>query len=79
MWNNTGAVGATITPYVQLDISDDGGNTWVSLPSRSMGLTGKYRHVVEWHRLGAARDRVYRLRVSDPVPFYLVGAEVVAQ
>lgn len=75
----TGDVGATITPYVQLDISDDGGNTWVSLPSRSMGLTGKYRHVVEWHRLGAARDRVYRLRVSDPVPFYLVGAEVVAQ
>lgn len=71
----TGDVDPGITPMVQLDISDDGGNQWVQLPPRSMGLTGKYRHVVEWHRLGAARDRCYRLRVSDAVPFYLVGAE----
>lgn len=72
----TGDADTGVTPMVQLDISDDGGNTWTSLPSREMGLIGQYRKVVRWFRLGTARDRVYRIRVSDAVPFHLLGAEL---
>jgi hypothetical protein len=75
----TGDAPVGITPYAQLDISDDGGNTWVSLPHKAFGLTGHYRHVVRWTRLGQARDRVYRVRVSDSVPFHLVSTELDVQ
>ena len=72
----TGDVDPGVDPSVQLDISDDGGNTWTSLPTRSMGLVGKYAHQIWWYRLGSARDRVYRVRVSDAVPFYLTDAQL---
>jgi hypothetical protein len=74
----TGSVGAGLTPYIDLEISDDGGNNWQFMPRRELGRTGEYRRVVRWHRLGQARDRVYRLSVSDPVPFQLLDAKLVA-
>ena len=51
--------------HVNLEISDDGGNTWMTLPPRELGRTGEYGHVVRWNRLGQARDRVYRASVDD--------------
>jgi hypothetical protein len=72
----TGDVDATVSPLVQLDISDDGGNRWTSLPPRPMGLTGEFSKDIWWFRLGQAKDRVYRIRVSDPVPFYLLDAQL---
>jgi hypothetical protein len=51
--------------HVHLDLSDDGGNTWLSLPPRTLGRTGEYDHEIRWNRLGQARDRVYRMSVDD--------------
>lgn len=54
-------------PEVMLDYSDDGGLTWLSMPNRSLGLTGEYTDRVFWHNLGSSRQRVYRAAISDPV------------
>jgi hypothetical protein len=68
-----------LVPMVQLDVSYDGGNEWVSFPARELGRMGGYRQIVRWTRLGTARDIVVRLRVSDAVPFTLMGIELEAQ
>jgi hypothetical protein len=75
----SGDADAGLVPMVQLDVSYDGGNTWTSFPARELGRMGGYRHVVRWTRLGTARDIVVRLRVSDAVPFALMGIELEAQ
>jgi hypothetical protein len=54
-------------PQMMLDYSNDGGQTWTSLPNRSIGPIGRYDARVVWNRLGSARQRVYRASVSDPV------------
>lgn len=57
-------------PEIMLDFSDDGGQTWVSMPNRSLGAIGVYATRVTWSGLGScasAHGRVYRAAVSDPV------------
>jgi hypothetical protein len=54
-------------PEIMLDYSNDGGETWTSLPNRSLGALGNYQTRVVWRALGSARERVYRASVSDPV------------
>jgi hypothetical protein len=54
-------------PEVMLDYSDDGGQTWDSMPNRTLGPIGEYRQKVTWDRIGSAQQRVYRAAVSDPV------------
>lgn len=61
----TGTAPIGIVPSVLLEISDDGGNTWKSLPSRELGRTGEYANVIRWNRLGQARDRVYRMSLDN--------------
>jgi hypothetical protein len=54
-------------PQLTLDLSNDGGRTWLTLPTRTIGAQGKYLTRVRWNRLGTSRDRVYRCSISDPV------------
>lgn len=61
-------------PEVMLDISDDAGRTWTSMPNRSIGALGKYATKVTWHGLGSSYQRVYRFAVSDPVKMAVVDA-----
>jgi hypothetical protein len=61
----TGTAPQGVVPLVGLDLSDDGGNTWTTLPTRELGRVGQYRHVIRWNRLGQARDRVYRMYVDN--------------
>lgn len=61
----TGDAPLSQVAHVNLEVSDDGGNTWRTQPPRELGRTGEYRHIVRWHRLGQARDRVYRMSVDD--------------
>jgi hypothetical protein len=75
----TGDVDPTLVPYLQLDVSYDGGHTFHALPHRALGQMGGYRQVCRWTRLGVARDIVVRLRVGDAVPFQLMGIEVEAE
>jgi hypothetical protein len=63
-------------PQVMLDYSDDGGKTFTSMPTRSLGAIGAYQQRVIWNALGSARQRVYRGAVSDPVRVTLVDTQV---
>jgi hypothetical protein len=66
-------------PVVSLEASDDGGETWTSLPDRAMGAQGKTFQRVVWNNLGSSYQRVYRASVSDPVPVRVMSAELTAR
>lgn len=59
-------------PQVMLQWSKDGGNTWSNEHWASAGLVGEYGTRVRWRRIGEARDRIFKVVVSDPVPWRLV-------
>lgn len=63
-------------PEIMLDVSDNGGVTFRARSNRSLGGTGKYRTRVHWDRGGRSRERVYRFRVTDPVPFVVTGSKL---
>lgn len=63
-------------PRAMLSWSDDGGKTWSNEHWTTMGAIGKYKTRVRWSRLGLARDRVYELAFTDPVPIRLTEAYI---
>lgn len=63
-------------PQVMLDWSDDGGYTWSNEHWAKIGKIGQYKNKVRFRRLGSSYDRVYRLKISDPVKCNLSGAEI---
>lgn len=67
-------------PLVVLSWSDDGGHTWSNEHERdaSMGAVGEYLTRVKWRRLGASRNRVFRVATSEPVAVTWLGAELDA-
>ncbi|HEU4611532.1 MAG TPA: hypothetical protein VFS15_05625 [Kofleriaceae bacterium] len=78
---NTGhgvTTGQGQNPLATLKVSDDGGETWRALPTRSLGEIGKYKTRAQWWRLGSARERVYRVEVTDPVPLYVTDTQLDA-
>lgn len=70
--------GAGADPVLMLRWSDNGGRTWSTLQSLSMGRVGEYGLRVAVDRLGTARDRVFEISISDPVKRAIVGATVDA-
>lgn len=69
----------TDNPQIMLSWSDDGGNLWSSEHWQSFGKTGEYRRRVIWRSLGQARERIFKIRVTDPVRVYLSGLFVEGQ
>ena len=63
-------------PQVMLRCSRDGGHTWGSIRTESAGEAGKYLKRVSFRRLGRARDMVFEVSVTDPVPWRFVDAYV---
>lgn len=63
-------------PKAMLDFSDDGGHTWSNEKQASIGKIGERKTRVIWRRLGFSRDRVFRLKITDPVRVTLLGAEL---
>jgi hypothetical protein len=61
-------------PQAMMRMSNDGGFTWGNEHSRSIGRIGEYLRRAIWRQLGMARDRVYEVSISDPVPRDVVGA-----
>lgn len=61
---------------VTLEISNDGGFNFGPPLLRSLGAIGRWMQRVRWFPLGSARDRVFRLRCTDAVPFNIHGATV---
>lgn len=66
-------------PIIFLRISKDGGHTWGNPRIGRMGRIGKYLTLVMWNRLGNARDMVFEISISDPVPVTIMGAMVEAE
>lgn len=61
-------------PQAMLQFSDDSGHTWSNEKWTSFGRIGQTKRRAMWRRLGAARDRVFKIRISDPVKVILIGA-----
>lgn len=61
-------------PQAMLRWSDDGGATFGNEHWTTVGAAGSYRNRAMWRRLGRARDRVYEVRITDPVYRDIVGA-----
>lgn len=61
-------------PQAILDWSNDGGHTWSNEQWASIGKAGVFQARAKWERLGCFRDRVFRVRISDPVKVAMTGA-----
>jgi len=66
-------------PKLNLSWSEDFGRTWSNARQISMGKTGEYRKRLKFWRLGQARDRVYKIEISDPVKRVILSADLEAQ
>lgn len=63
-------IGQGQNPMATLKVSDDGGQTFRTLPTRAIGRRGNYTVRVYWWQLGMSRDRVYRMEITDPIPMF---------
>lgn len=61
-------------PQAMLQWSDDGGRTWSNEHWRPIGKMGQYQARVIWRRLGSFRNRMFRLKVVDPVKVVVLAA-----
>jgi hypothetical protein len=66
-------------PQLMLRYSSDGGHTWSSLKTATVGKIGEYSARCKFGRLGAGRNRVFEISMSDPVKFAVMGAIVDAE
>lgn len=68
------------SPTVMFDFSDDGGHTWSSeswaLADNAAGSIGEYKTRVRWTRLGSFRDRIFRVKMTDPVKTVWIDAQL---
>jgi hypothetical protein len=63
-------------PTLMLSWSNDGGYTWSNEAYSSPGAIGQYKARARWRRLGQSRDRVFKLRMTDPVQMVLIAGLV---
>jgi hypothetical protein len=70
------ATGQGQRPQAMLQWSNDGGQTWGNEHWRSAGAQGAFSTRIIWRKLGRARNRVYQLVATDPIPWRLVNAYV---
>lgn len=63
-------------PQLMLSWSDDGGHSFSQEVLLSAGALGAYNILVELWQLGRGRDRVFKLRASDPIPWRLADAYI---
>jgi len=73
------ATGQGSAPVMDLQVSKDGGNSFFSVGYSSMGPVGEYTTRTVWNSLGAARDWILKLVVTDPVKRIITGATAELQ
>ena len=61
-------------PKVALQLSKDGGQTWSTSFTTSIGAVGKYLTKVMFRRLGVSEQMTFRIRISDPVKVAICGS-----
>jgi hypothetical protein len=62
-----------------LAMSKDGGETWGAERWEDIGMQGKFLTRMHWHRLGASRNAVFRLKISDPIKRVLIASHVTLE
>lgn len=67
----TGLAAQGESPVLMLRYSDDGGKTWGTEVTCEVGEIGVYDALVWFYQLGCARNRVYELSCTDPIPWRL--------
>ena len=72
----TGQPNSTDDPQVMLSWSDDDGVSWSDTRWRGLGKRGEHKKRTFWTRLGASRNRAYRIRVTDAAMLVITGAEL---
>jgi len=65
--------GVGTNPALQLAWSDDTGETWSNERSAPIGRQGQYASRTRVLGCGMGRNRVFRIAMTDPVPFILVA------
>jgi hypothetical protein len=68
------ATGQGANPRVMMRMSNDGGKNWSPEHLGNAGAVGEYWRRVRWNRLGMARQRVFEISVSDPIPWRIVAS-----
>lgn len=61
-------------PEVTMRYSNDGAKSFSDGRALDCGQAGETRKRVIWRRLGSARDRVYEIEMTDPVPWRIIDA-----
>lgn len=75
-WIGTGLPASSKNPLATLEISRDGGHTFVTVGTAHMGVTGAYLTRLRFAKLGRVRRKAaFRLTFSDAVRTYILGAE----
>jgi hypothetical protein len=65
-------------PILSLSVSKDGGHSFGQEMERDCGQAGEFNRRVIWRRLGQGRDIVLELSASDPIPWRIIDAELIA-
>ena len=60
-------------PVIEMQYSDDGGHNWSDWRQGSVGAIGRYWTRIRWDRMGMTRQRVFHLRMTDPVKCDLIA------
>lgn len=67
-------------PQIMLRYSQDGGYTWSEQQLwRSMGEIGQYLKRLRWLRMGQARQWVFEIVITDPVPRVIIAAHATIE
>ncbi|MCF6327590.1 MAG: packaged DNA stabilization protein gp10 [Devosiaceae bacterium] len=66
--------GQGLAPQIMLRYSDDGGKTWSSELWETIGEIGEYSREVKWEQLGDSKERIFEIKVTDPVEVEILGA-----
>ena len=61
-------------PTADIEISKDGGRTWSTPNTVSIGAVGNYKTQAVIRRIGMAEQLTFRLRISDPVKIAMTGS-----
>lgn len=66
-------------PMAMLAVSKDNGKTYGNERWKPIGAIGKYLTRVVWRGLGIARDWVFKIRITDPIPVVITFAAIKAR
>lgn len=72
------STGQGSNPQAILEWSDDGGQTYGNQHFAGIGQMGQFKNRAIWRQLGQARDRIYKVTVTDPVYRAIISAELDA-